>query len=199
LALASLGVDRLLTSGRASSAWEGRANLAAIVAALDQAGKEAGGDCGGSENDRAHGGIDSDDGRKELELSCGPVVGADNSDDGGMKRGRQRPRLAVVAGAGVTAGNALALVVLSGVQEVHAGSALAEDVLGPRAEHERRVAQKQPQNDGCSGRADSITASVGVSGSGGVSMGAASAGREHLIRRTSASKVRALVESLVTL
>ena len=167
MALASLGVDRLLTSGRAASAWEGRENIARLVAALDHSGDVGSGDENGS--------------------GGGDRTGTGTEDAGSAAAGGdRRPRLVVVAGAGVHAGNAVALVRHSGAREVHAGSALASEGLGERAKYAavQGTARVAP------------TTSRPPSGSGGVSMGAGSAGCEHLVRRVDAGKVRALVASL---
>ena len=115
MALRRLGVDRILTSGRAPSAWEGRHVLRDLVQA--EAALGSGGNDG----------------------SC------------------------VMAGAGIHVGNVAELLRFTGVSQVHAGSALAED-------HPRVASARGP----C--------------------MGPASAGREHLIRLTSAAKVKDILE-----
>lgn len=142
--LASLrhhGVDFVLTSGHTSSAWEGRDLLRRLVryARSDEANLAA--PAAGAPND------DGDEMAAAEGGQCGSVI-------------------RVIAGVGVSQRNAQALVSYTGVRDIHAGSALQENLLGI-------VSPKD------------------------IAMGSSSSGREHLILRTSASKVRQLRKSLV--
>jgi len=137
--LASLrhhGVDFVLTSGQSSSAWEGRDLLRRLVRYANRAAPTAGAPIDYGDEMAAAGGG-----------QCGSVI-------------------RVIAGAGVSQCNAQALVRYTGVRDIHAGSALQENLLGI-------VSAKD------------------------IAMGSSSSGREHLILRTSASKVRQLRNSLV--
>jgi copper homeostasis protein CutC len=151
------GVDMVLTSGQAASAWEGRDRLRRLQEVLDR------------------------------------LNGAAGSSSRGSGGGDSGTFLRLMAGAGVHAGNASAIADYVGLADVHAGSALMDDVLSATAQHQQRLKQQQQVSDGGGGGHGSGGSSV--SGSG-VSMGPGSKGREHLIRRTAASKVRALVASL---
>ena len=120
-------IDYILTSGQASSAWEGRDTLRLLQTKLHEL-------------------------------------------NGGTTR-----FMRLIAGAGVNADNAAALVSSTGIEDIHAGSALQNEIVSPS-----RVARASRNGSGGSGKS--------------VSMGHGSAEREHLIKRTCASKVRGLIE-----
>ena len=106
-------------------------------------------------------------GKAQLRLLRALAEELGGSDESNTRHRRPGP-ITLIAAAGVSKGNATCLVRDTAVLELHAGSALQEDILGPMAA--ARVA--------CGGKTD-----------GAVSMGKASRDREHLVRRTIKGRV----------